>query len=194
MNQSLISPDVAEVNYGERGIWIFVGIDIAIFLLFFLVFLVERRADPALFTASQLRLNEHIGFANTLILITSSWLLVCAIERMQHHARRARQLLRLSMAFGWLFVVVKLYEYTDKFAAGISIVENTFFNFYFILTFIHFCHVIGGLIALAMISGWLGQGARDPREVVSAAKSAGIYWHMVDFLWVQLFLLLYLLR
>lgn len=180
--------------FQEKGIWIFVGIDLAIFLLFFLVFLVEKKADVELFNQSQLMLNETVGFLNTLILITSSWLLVCAIRAITSNPISARNYMWMSMFFGALFVVLKIFEYYQKLSSNITIVENTFFSFYYILTFIHFCHVIAGIIAIKMLSGWVVDSRRNLDDVESTAESVGIYWHMVDFLWVMLFLLLYLLR
>jgi nitric oxide reductase NorE protein len=180
------------IPFANKGIWIFVGIDLAIFSLFFLIFLVEKSTAQQLFDQSRGQLNNTIGFVNTLILITSSWLLVRSIRQMNASASRARLFLAGSMLFGLLFVVFKLYEYYEKFSAGISLLENTFFTFYFLLTFIHFCHVIGGLIALFVIFGWLKRGVSQ--HTTSAAESIGIYWHMVDLLWIYLFLILYLLR
>ncbi|MCB1667369.1 MAG: cytochrome c oxidase subunit 3 [Porticoccaceae bacterium] len=180
------------VSFANKGVWIFVGIDLAIFSLFFLVFLTEKVAAPDLFGQSQQSLNATIGFVNTIILITSSWLLVQSLRAMGSCAAKARLLLAGSMLFGLLFVAFKLYEYYEKFSAGISLVENTFFTFYFLLTFIHFCHVIGGLIALLMVFNWLKSGA--DKRTISTAESIGIYWHMVDLLWIYLFLVLYLLR
>ncbi|MBR9911419.1 MAG: hypothetical protein GYB33_13810 [Gammaproteobacteria bacterium] len=178
--------------FRDKGVWIFVGIDLVVFALFFLVFLVERSAAVAVFQQSQQQLNEHIGFANTLILITSSWLLVKSIRSMLVNQKLGRFYLLASMLMGMLFVFSKLFEYKAKFDAGIGIVDNTFYTFYFVLTFIHFCHVVGGLIALNIIYGCLKRPATVP--VKSEAESVAIYWHMVDLLWVFLFLILYLLN
>lgn len=179
-------------TFANKGVWIFVGIDLAIFGVFFLVFLVERRASPEIFAQSQLALNTTIGFLNTLILITSSWLLVMCIRAMVENKPYARNYLLGSIFFGFAFLVFKIFEYQEKFAAGIGIVENTYFTFYYLLTFIHFCHVIGGLIALFMVLNSMKKGFY--KQLVGVTQSIGIYWHMVDLIWVYLFLILYLLR
>ena len=181
-------------RFREKGIWIFVCIDLSIFFLFFLVFVLERHAAVDLFNQSQLHLNETIGFINTLVLITSSWLLVLALKIIEKDQYKAKIFLLLSIVLGILFSILKLYEYYEKFSAGISIVENTFYTFYFLLTFIHFCHVVGGLIALSMLFRWINARYKTPAFCKDAGESIGIYWHMVDLLWVMLFMLLYLLR
>ena len=147
------------VPFADKGIWIFVAIDLAIFALFFLIFLIEKNAAQELFVQSQQKLDPLYGFVNTVILITSSWLLVKSLRAMELSTSGARFYLAGSILFGATFVVLKLFEYGEKFSAGISIVENTFFTFYYLLTFIHFCHVIGGLIALSVMLSALKAGA-----------------------------------
>jgi nitric oxide reductase NorE protein len=186
-----MTEDNPTLSFANKGVWIFVGIDMAIFGVLFLVFLVEKMNAHDLFTQSQQALNPVYGFLNTMILITSSWLLVRSLRVMLAQAGKARLYLAGSILFGCAFVVLKFFEYGEKFSAGISIVENTFFTFYYLLTFLHFCHVLGGLIALSVIFSGLKQGSNP--SLVSAGQSIGIYWHMVDLLWIYLFLLLYLL-
>lgn len=191
MTQST-APTSEKYIFKDKGIWIFVGIDLAIFALFFLVFLMERVAAPEVFIASQKQLDPVFGFINTMVLVSSSWLLVLALRAMPAKHSLARRYLAGSILMGVLFVASKLVEYYGKISAGITVVDNVFFSFYYILTFIHFCHVLGGLIALKVIHGWLRRPVAEGQ--VAFAESVGIYWHMVDLLWIYLFLLLYLLR
>ncbi|MFA4917272.1 MAG: cytochrome c oxidase subunit 3 [Syntrophales bacterium] len=177
----------------SSGVWIFVSIDMAIFLLFFIVFLSERNNNVSLFISSQEHLNITIGFINTVFLITSSWLVASAIQSIRRNApHKSILLLNLALLFGFLFVFFKLYEYTEKFNAGISIIGNYFYLFYFLLTFIHFAHVIGGIVALFIVRRNLVTSFDE--KVLPVAEVVGVYWHMVDLLWIVLFPLLYLLR
>jgi nitric oxide reductase NorE protein len=61
---------------GTDGLWTFVFIDMVIFLMIFFAFMSERLGHVDLYAASQSRLNEIFGLANTLILLTSSWMVV----------------------------------------------------------------------------------------------------------------------
>jgi nitric oxide reductase NorE protein len=117
-----------------------------------------------------------------------------ALKAITRSVKLAKRYLQVSTALGVVFCVLKLYEYYEKLAAGISIVGNTFFTFYFLLTFIHFCHVIAGLAALVMLYNWITKKYKTPEYCRETGESIGIYWHMVDLLWVMLFMILYLLR
>lgn len=176
----------------ERGIWIFVGIDLAIFALFFLVYLVERKAGLEVFQRAQTQLDTAYGFINTLLLLTSSWLLVRSLRCLLESLPRSRGYLIGAILFGLMFVVSKVAEYHDKYEQGIGVGENTFFTFYYVLTFIHLVHVLAGLLALSIVFNWLRTGRAAVRQ--GFYQSVGIYWHMVDLLWIYLFLLLYLMR
>ena len=71
----------------------FVGADSVVFVLLFGLFSQARHADPALFEASRQSLNADIGGVNTLILLTSSWLVALGIPAaifLRPGARRGR--------------------------------------------------------------------------------------------------------
>jgi len=177
----------------NSGVWIFVTIDMIIFLLLFVVFLTERSNDIPLFISSQLHLNVTIGFINTIILITSSWLVASSIQSFRknvpHNGIRS---LNLALFLGFLFLLFKLYEYTEKINSGASIIGNYFYLLYFTLTFLHMLHVIGGIVGLFIVRGNLIRSF--DRKALQSIEVVGIYWHMVDLLWIILFPLLYLLR
>ncbi len=84
-------------------------------------------------------------------------------------------------------------EYGEKVRDGIVATTNEFFMFYYVLTGIHLLHLLIGLGVLAWMrakskSQWSAQ--RD----IELMECGGLYWHMVDLLWVALFTLLYLVR
>lgn len=180
-------------RFQDKGIWIFICLDLSIFFLFFLVFIVEKHNAHEVFNQSQNNLNESIGFINTLVLITSSWLLVMALRAVDSSRAAAKKYLQGAIALGFVFCILKVYEYYEKLSAGISIVEDTFYTFYFLLTFIHFCHVLAGLVALAMLYKGFAQPDGNPVSCRETGETIGLYWHMVDLLWVMLFMMLYLL-
>lgn len=70
----------AHGHVGTEGVWILVFIDMVIFTLIFFVFMSERLGDYADYKSSQLHLNVLFGLANTLVLLTSSWLVVEAVR------------------------------------------------------------------------------------------------------------------
>lgn len=155
--------------------------------------MIERGRQVALFDRSSRLLDADLGLLNTLILITSSWLVALGVEAARHGRRPAlRRYLLLAMLVGGGFAVTKLLEYRAKITHGISMLTDDFFMFYFALTGIHFLHfVVGFGILLAL---WLQ--ARDRAldgPFGGWIESGGIYWHMVDLLWIMLSPMLYLL-
>jgi nitric oxide reductase NorE protein len=63
--------------------------------------------------------------------------------------------------------------------------------FYFFISFIHFLHVLAGMVVLAVVVSKRGGEALLASER-SSLDSAASYWHMVDIIWVMIFPMLYL--
>lgn len=177
-----------------EGVWVFVLADMCFFGVLFVSFMQERIKQGALFETARHALNPDFGGVNTLILLTSSWFVVLAVDA----AKRDRiaaipKLLLAAMLCGIAFGISKAIEYGGKLAAGITPMSNDFYMFYFSLTGIHLLHVMGGCAMLAVF--WLKarKGEFDSRNM-KVLESGATYWHMVDLLWIFLFPLLYLLR
>jgi len=178
---------------GEEGVWFFIFGDLVVFGIFFLTYLTYRAADPALYAASQAQLNTALGFLNTLLLLTSSWFVAQAVKAVREGRQAAApRLIAGGFLLGAGFVAVKIAEYSEKLAAGITVVTDEFFMFYFMYTGIHLLHVLIGLGVLV----FLFRLARSPEAGahVSSFESGGAFWHLVDLLWVVLFALLSLAR
>lgn len=179
---------------GDAGVWLFIGADMCAFALFFLLFAWGRAHDAALYEQSRRTLDAGLGLANTLILLTSSWFMVLAVEAARAGSRpRTVRYLALAMAVGSGFAVLKVVEYTQKIRSGITMLSNEFYMYYFVYTGIHFLHFLVGMVVLAICLHKARLDALDARYRVWI-ESGGCYWHMVDLLWIVLFPLLYLQR
>jgi nitric oxide reductase NorE protein len=179
---------------GDAGVWLFISADVFAFALFFMLFTWGRVHNTALYEQSRQALDAGIGLANTLILLTSSLFMVWAVEAAREGSRsRTVRHLALAMAVGSGFAVSKVIEYTGKIQAGITMLSNEFFMYYFVFTGIHFLHFLVGLVVLGVCLHKARTEALDARYRVWI-ESSGCYWHMVDLLWIVLFPLLYLQR
>jgi len=177
---------------GTDGLWTFVFMDMLIFLLMFLTFMVERRAHIDLFSASQRHLDELFGLANTLILLTSSWMVVEAVRASRRAAAtQVSRHLGLAFLLGLGFAVNKVAEYWLKLRAGITPATNSFYSFYFFITAVHFLHVIAGMVCLAYCRRHALTRAGTARYQ-SGLENVGLFWHFVDVLWIFIFPMLYL--
>ncbi|MBI4693940.1 MAG: cytochrome c oxidase subunit 3 family protein [Gammaproteobacteria bacterium] len=179
---------------GDEGVWFFITADLMMFAVFFAVFMTARLDEVALFEQSRQRLNPAIGLLNTAILLSSSWLVALAVHAARAGRREAvSRLLGLGILVGSGFAVSKACEYTAKISAGVTLLTNHFFMYYFALTGLHFVHFLAGMAVLGVCWRKSRHEAIDGRFLVWL-ESAGCYWHMVDLLWIFLFPMLYLLR
>jgi nitric oxide reductase NorE protein len=173
------------------GVWVFVFTECLTFAAYFVIYLLYHNRDLETFQQSRLHLSPTFGLVNTLLLLTSSW----QVARSVHSARAeqfdaaARQA-AVTMLFGAAFVISKSVEWARELSAGHTFGENDFFAFYYFLTGIHVVHVLIGFAFMLSGIRKLRQPAPSPRSMEVAA----IYWHMVDFLWVVIFALLYVVR
>jgi len=183
---------------GDFAIWMIIYIELLTFGLFFLGYIYSRRADVELFNASQLLLDQRSGFINTVLLITSSFFVVKAVEaiktmELKKASKYASNWLLSAIGFGGIFLVIKMGEFISKYQDGINLSTNKFFMFYFLLTMFHFLHVLLGMIILFNLylkTKIQGYTKEDHRGLETGAS----YWHMVDLLWIVLFPLIYIIR
>jgi len=169
---------------GNPMMWILILGELAVFGAGMVGFAVARALDPVTFDASQAQLDRVLGGINTIVLVTSGWMAAVAVRR-RTAGRSPRRWLLGAMALGAVFLGVKAVEYGGKFALGIGIETNAFFQLYFLLTGFHALHVVMGIAVLAVVT-W--------RDSLENLETGTAFWHMVDLIWVLLYPLVYLLR
>ena len=186
---------------GDFAIWIIIYVELVTFGLLFAGYAFSRRSHIEMFNDSQLLLNQTSGFINTLILITSSYFVVKAVqsitgmtqESIKESNLRASKWLLYAIICGIAFLVIKFSEFYYIFGEGITLSTNKFFMFYLLLTVFHFMHVLLGSVILFNIyqkTRTEGYTPNDHRGFETGAS----YWHMVDLLWIVLFPLVYIIR
>jgi nitric oxide reductase NorE protein len=177
---------------GDLNVWIFVLGDLVFFGAYFVIFMVYRHQEKAVFLASQPHLSVIIGALNTVVLLTSSRFVALAVQAARRgEFERSRQLISYGELCGVAFVAIKALEWAHEISHGFTLVRNDFFMFYFMLTGVHLVHVLVGLVVLVVVNRELRSPSRRRSWIV---ESGAVYWHMVDLLWVVIFALLYLVR
>ena len=177
---------------GDIHMWVMVLGDLAIFGAYFIIFMIYRTMAPQEFLATQQHLDVTVGVANTVVLLTSSWLIARSVlaARAGDHERAVR-LTYYGGAFGVAFIGIKAYEWSSEIAHGYTMPSSDFFMFYYMLTGVHLFHVALGLLILGIVVREL----RNPRKRrTSMVESGATYWHMIDLLWIVIFGLLYVMR
>lgn len=177
---------------GESSMWFFVIGDLLIFGVYFVTYMYFRGQNEALFLQSQQHMNQAIGIANTIVLLTSSLFVALGTETARKgNSGEAFRLMGIAVALGAMFPVLKAVEWIPKISAGLTPGENLFFTFYYLMTGLHLVHVLLGLVILAFVMRDL-RVSNQPN--IKFIETGATYWHMVDLLWLTLLALFYLMR
>jgi heme/copper-type cytochrome/quinol oxidase subunit 3 len=182
-----IETEPTGIPTGRLGIWWFMASEVVVFGGLITCYLLMRWRHPE-WGAEAAHTLTGAGALNTLVLLTSSLTMVLAHAAIEA-GRPAVAVRNLSWTLlgGLIFLVVKAYEYTHEIGAGLVPARSLFWSFYYTMTGLHALHVIGGLVAIAIVLLAVRRG-REMQRV----EYVGIYWHFVDIVWIFLFPLLYL--
>lgn len=194
-----------QFDAAKLGMWLFLITEILLFSGMFVAYAVYRSWHPEVFAIASTELDTWLGGLNTIVLLTSSLTVALAIHSAQTDRRKALvRYLILTVILAGVFMVVKYFEYTHKFHLGIfpggnfSYAEMNqpfvpiFFSIYFVMTGIHGVHVLVGMGILSWLA-WRAHKGHFNSEYYTPVELSGLYWHLVDIVWIFLFPLLYLI-
>ena len=177
---------------GQPDMWMFVLFESLLFTGYFSVYLVSRTQNEELYLRSQAALDLRIGVFNTIVFLLSSWAIARCVKASREGAYRSALInASLTILFGVVFLVSKVLEWVKEIHLGNTFTSNEFFQHYFFLTSIHCIHVLIGFIVLGVVVYQLWSSVRRSQQLV---ETCATYWHTVDFLWVLIFALLYVVR
>jgi len=194
-----------QLSSANLGMWLFIGQEILFFSGLFMAYIAYRWMYPDTWLSAADALDKSLGTLNTVVLLTSSLTMVFAVRALQmDRPKESIRYLVATIGFGIVFLGVKSVEYAHKFEEGIlpglrysaDSVEGMaglFFGIYFALTGLHAVHVIIGLGLLAWLAFKIHHGTVN-HDNHALAENIGLYWHLVDLVWIFLFPMLYLVR
>lgn len=187
-----IDPAV-EYSSSKLGMWLFLGTEILLFGGLFAAYAIFRAKYPEMFMEQHLELNKKLGAINTCILIFSSLTMAMGVSAIQRGKQKVTAILILiTILCGLAFGVVKYFEYSAKFHHHIYPDTSIFFSLYFMMTGLHMLHVFVGLLILATLLVLTMKGKFNAKYS-TPIEVGGLYWHLVDLIWIYLFPLLYLI-
>lgn len=186
----------------KLGMWLFLVTEINLFGGLFIAYAYMRHKYPVEFHHGGAELNAALGITNTVVLLTSSLTVVLGVLSLQLGRKdRAKAFLLGTIALGFVFLVIKAIEWSAKFHHGLypgaahlgSLPhgEQVFFGLYFTMTGLHGVHVLVGVTVLAVVARMISQGVVTQERNVTL-DNAGLYWHLVDIIWIFLLPLFYL--
>ena len=101
---------------GSIGMWVFLVQEVMFFGGLFMAYIFYRLNYPKAFAAGSNHLNVKMGAINTIVLIVSSVTMALAVYYAQRGAKNLLKLfIVLTMMFGSVFLVVKYFEYQEKY-------------------------------------------------------------------------------
>ena len=186
------------------GMWLFLITEVLFFGGLFLAYMLYRVWYPQAWAEASLELDIVLGAFNTAVLIGSSLTMALAVRAAQTGSQRAIVAwLLMTMALGLIFLIVKYFEYAEKFehhhVPGPNFMfegpnagpAQIYFSLYFLMTGLHATHMVVGFGIMAVIC-WMAYRRRFSPEWYTPVEITGLYWHFVDIVWIFLFPLLYL--
>ena len=187
----------------KLGMWLFILSELLLFGGMFILYSAYRYKNPVDFHHASREVEVLLGTFNTIILLTSSLSMAASVSALQRGQRKLSMVLLVAtVALGLLFLVNKGFEWGTKIEHGIypnspillarAKGEILFYGLYFVMTGLHGLHVLVGVFVLC---GMFMLIARDRINQVRFVplENAGLYWHLVDMIWIFLYPLFYLI-
>jgi len=198
-----------QFDTAKIGMWLFLVTEILLFGGLFVGFGMMQARYPREFLEAHEHLTRWQGALNTVVLLFSSFTMVMAVDAAKKNKKDKTVLyLGITILCACVFLVVKYFEYAHKFEEGWlpgnfyhgehdaipgSHGYATFFAFYFMMTGLHGIHILAGIAALFWILMRAKKG-EFTSTYYTPVDLVGLYWHIVDLIWIYLFPLYYLIQ
>lgn len=203
-NESAVAHVHRDDEGSKMGMWLFLFTELLLFGGMFILYASYRFMYPDAFKVAAMRLDILIGAVNTILLLTSSLTVVIAIIALRRNQKTfSIYMLLFTVVAGGAFLVNKYFEWSAKFHHGIypkgpamadmSDGENVFFGLYYVMTGLHALHIVVGLVFILFMVYFIMKD-KQTADNNQRLENAGLYWHLVDIIWIFLFPLFYLIH
>ena len=203
------NPTLEQMPKGRLAMWLLIAGEVAIFGGLIMAYILSRMRMGDAWGDQTVHTLVWAGALNTMVLLSSSYLIVEAhAAAVKKDLAKMKKFMTFTILLGFVFLGVKAYEYYLKFSTGhghpplsisspelqvlgsASAIGSVYWSFYFLMTGLHAFHVIVGMIGIAVVMVKCSKTGENLHRV----ELAGLYWHMVDIIWIFLFPLLYLAK
>jgi cytochrome c oxidase subunit III len=201
--KGVVFEEIKDGTGARLGMWLFILSELLLFGGLFILYSAYRYGNPVDFHYASRELEVVLGTLNTVILLTSSLSMATSIAAIRKGKQRLSMLLlEATVALGFLFLVLKGVEWGIKIDHGIypnspvlltrAKGEILFFGLYYVMTGLHGLHVLVGIGLLSIMLILMMKG-RIHQTHFTALENSGLYWHLVDIIWIFLYPLFYLI-
>lgn len=197
MEATLAAPLPAEQKKwrvpGNSGIWVGITCEFVEFAVLFCVYFVARAHFPDAFEQGAPRLSKLAGTLITLLMVTSSYFIACAVVEMRRNQRR-RSLYWLlgGLVLACGYPLAKLLEFRWNLSQGITGESGIFFTTYYYLTLTHMVHAVWGILGMLWVIARQMAGVYTAEDY-SGMEALACYWHATDIIWLVIFPFFYVL-
>jgi len=179
---------------GNMGIWVGIFCIWVEFTLLFTVYFVSKAHNQEAFLTGPDRLLTLAGVSITLILLTSGYCMVKAIEAIRRDQHKiALRWIIATIVLGLGYPAIKYFEIRWNISNGVVGETGIFYTVYYYLTLNHLVHVCWALLGLLFVAVRTGTGAYSSNNY-AGLEAAALFWHTTDVIWLALFPLFYVLR
>ena len=187
----------------KLGMWLFIFTELLLFGGLFVTYAVYRYNHSEAFHLAAQELNVTMGTINTVILLISSMTIAMSATAIQKKDKRTTLLLiGITLVLALVFLVNKYFEWSAKIGHGIwpgsplleelGSGDTLFFGLYFFMTGLHAFHIVVGMVLLIVVFVRV-QKEKLTFDNFQLLENGGLYWHLVDLIWIFLFPLFYLI-
>ena len=204
MAEAIVHTDEHRDDMASKlGIWLFIFTELLFFGGLFVTYAVYRFKNREAFHLAAHELDVFIGTLNTVILLISSMTIAMSTTSIQKKDKRSTLILiGITIILALVFLVNKYFEWSAKIGHGIwpgsPLLEELgrgdtlFFGLYFFMTGLHALHIIVGMVILIVIF-FMVRNDKLTFDNFQLLENGGLYWHLVDLIWIFLFPLFYLI-
>jgi len=187
----------------KLGIWLFIFTELLLFGGLFIVYSVYRYIHSTAFHLAAEELNVTIGAVNTVILLVSSMTIAMSTTAIQKKDKRTTLILiGITILLAFVFLVNKYFEWSVKighdlypgslFLEDLGQGDILFYGLYYFMTGLHALHIVIGIVFLSFLFVYVWKD-RLTHDNFQLLENGGLYWHLVDAIWIFLFPLFYLI-
>jgi len=136
----------------------------------------------------------QLFYYSTAVIVMSSASIQLALKSFKaRDMSKYRMLMLITMLLGVLFMITQYFGFRDFWASGMTLQANVAYSFLYVIVGLHALHVIGGVLALIIMS--LKAFSKKKRNYSTVpVELITTYWHFVDVLWIYLLVFLMMIR
>lgn len=192
---NVISDTIAHARFpGNSGIWVGIFCVLVEFLMLFTAYFIARVHNPESFLNGPDSLVTLAGTSITLLLLSSGYCMVKAIESIRNDKRNTSlRWIVLAILLGSGYPIVKYFEISWYIEHDVHATSDIFYAAYYYLTLNHLVHTVWGLLGLIFVAIRTATAGYSS-ENYSGLEAAALYWHTTDIIWLVLFSFFYILR